>query len=129
MSKLAEQLMAHRIHNDHNLLRQFGDIGKNIAVSYRPGQEGRMGVAHCNKTVVHSPSFKTDPKSHWSDYGCMSFTGNRSESMPKALAWATETYGITEWVPSPFGGSKLPKSVLDKAKEFLKANQVCEAPY
>lgn len=77
-------------------------------------------MAQCNKTLVWSPSFITDPKAHWSDHGRKAFVGNRSKSMPQALAWATETYGITEWVPSPFGGSKIPKLVLDKAKEFLK---------
>lgn len=122
MSKLADQLNAHRIHNDHNLLSRFGVVGKtDVGVSYHRRPEGRMGVAQCNKTVVFSPSHKTDPSAHWTDYGCKSFIGNRVESFPKALAWASETYGIIEWDKSPFSsGGKLPKEVLDAAKAFLK---------
>jgi|ERR1051325_6282473 hypothetical protein len=56
-----------------------------------------------NTTVgcqVYSPFFKTDPSAAWYDYGSKTFTGNRSESFPKAKAWASETYGITDWLPN-----------------------------
>jgi hypothetical protein len=71
-----------------------------VAVSYSPRPSGRMGMAQCDKSQVFSPFFKTDPDSAWYDYGNKTFSGNRAESFPRAKAWASDTYGITDWKPN-----------------------------
>ena len=73
---------------------------KAVAVVYYPRPSGRMGIAQCDKSQVYSPFFKTDPNAAWYDYGHKTFTGNRASSFEKAKAWASETYGITEWKPN-----------------------------
>lgn len=120
MSKLADALREQfKIFNTHGLLSKFGDKDRDIAVSYTaPDQRSVMA----NGSAVWSPSFKTDPQSAWYDHGKRTFVGNRAESMPRALKWATETYGITDWAPCPFGGAKVPKYVLDRAKAAVKGH-------
>lgn len=73
---------------------------KAVAVSYYPRPSGRMGMVQCNKSQIYSPFFKTDPESAWYDHGNKTFTGSRATSFPKAKAWASETYGITDWKPN-----------------------------
>jgi hypothetical protein len=79
-----------------------GILPKNqaLAVTYHARPQGRMGIAMCNKSQVYSPFFKTDPNSAWYDYGHKTFIGNRAESFPKAKEWASEQYGITDWLPN-----------------------------
>lgn len=122
MSKLSDQFRALHIVNAYDLLRKFGVKGKtDICVSYRPRPSGRMGICEINKTTVYSPSHKTNPDAHWTDRGCKTFIGNRSESMPAALDWTTKRYGISEWAPSPIDGAdKVPASVRKAALQFLK---------
>jgi len=73
---------------------------KAVAVTYYRRPSGRMGMAQCDKSQVYSPFFKTDPEASWYNYGHKTFNGNRATSFPKAKAWASETYGITEWKPN-----------------------------
>ena len=54
------------------------------------------------------------------DQGSKAFVGYRAESMPLALAWASERYGVTEWAPSPFGGAQVPKEIRDAAERAVK---------
>lgn len=121
MSKIKEALRAKQIFNTHGVMAAFG--GKNdVAISYHATDPGRGGrYAHTNVWSVH---FKTDPKSHWQGYGRKCFSGNRQESLPAAMAWATETYyGGTdpEWTPCPTGpGDYVPKRIADAAKKFAK---------
>jgi len=115
-SKLARQLQELKICNNYGLLTRFGKK-QDVVCEYV------LRVPHactCNRTQVWSPRFKTDTKAPWYDYGMKTFLGNRAESMPEALAWASQEYSITEWAPSPFGG-KIPKTVLDRAKAAVKA--------
>ncbi len=83
---------------------------KAVAVSYTPSSRGRMGYAQCDKSSVYSPFFNTEPKSAWCDNGMKSFVGNRKESLPEALAWATAKYGITDWKGNAMG-DKVPAVV------------------
>ena len=104
------------IYNDHRLLQLYGRKGQDVFVYYHPSDKMRSG-----RTLVSSPSHKTDPRAYWLDNGAKSFFGNRAESMPKALAWASETYQIDEWVPSPFGGgAKVPAYVMKVVKDKMK---------
>lgn len=117
MSKLADKLRAMRVFNDHDLLSRFAANRKRaIAVDYIP-PEGRLVRAHSSR--VWSPFFQTDPNSAWYDHGHKTFVGRRSESLPKALAWATEQYGIAEWATSPFG-AKIPKDAMDAASRAAR---------
>lgn len=114
MGKLADALSAMRIHNNHNLLSRFGGE-RDVWVEYVPPDRVRA-----QKSAVYSITHQTDPNASWYDHGNKTFVGNRARSLPVALAWATETYGITEWAASPFGG-KVPAHVLAKAKAAVKA--------
>ena len=117
MSKLADALRAMRVFNDHALLMRFAaDRRMAVCVSYIPHEAQMVNAA---RSQVSSPFFKTDPRAHWSDHGCKTFVGNRAESMPLALAWAQEKYGVSEWAPSPFGGAKVPKEIRDAAKRAV----------
>jgi hypothetical protein len=116
MSKLADNLRALKIHNNHGLLTVFGDE-RDVWIDYVPPEVRQVRAA---RSMVHSVHHRTDPNGHYSDYGAKSFSGNRAASMPCAIAWATEAYGITEWAPSPFGG-KIPARVLAKAKAAVKS--------
>jgi hypothetical protein len=118
MSKLEDQLRAIRVFNTHELLLRFGVPGRDVGLTYYPPETRSVRP---NMTKVYSPTFKTNPKAHWSDYFCKVFIGNRAESMPEAQAWASEQYGITEWAPDPTSrGGKVPKYVVDAAKAAVK---------
>ena len=121
MSKISDTLRLHQVYNTHDILKKFGEKGKNVSVSYSPVPSGRMGMCECDHTSVYSPSFQTDPKAHWKNQGCKTFVGNRARSFSEALAWASTTYGIQEWASCPTDGrTRIPKDVLDRVKEFLK---------
>lgn len=120
MSKLSETLRRMKIYNTHDLLIRYGEKGKtDISVSYSPAHSVFPG-----RYQVYSPSHKTDPNGFWADYGRKSFSGNSKATLEKALVWATEKYGITEWAADPTGGGKVPKIVRDRAvlmaKQFEK---------
>jgi len=118
MSKLGQQLEALRIFNTHGILERFGERGTAVAVAYHPGESRRC---ECDKSIAFSPFFKTDPKAAWYDHGQKVFIGKRSESLPQALAWASETYGIREWTTCPTDVSaKIPKYILDRAKAAVQ---------
>lgn len=121
MSKQSEALRAIGVFNTWNLLQRFAAPNRDIAVTYDKRPEGRMGMAQCDKSRVFSPSHQTNPKSAWYDYGQKSFTGNRADSFPEAIAWATETYGITEWDTCPMNrNTKIPKEAKKAALAALK---------
>lgn len=114
MSKLSEGLRAMGIFNTHELLKRFGVKGKDVAVSYCPPLPRMVQAA---RSYVYSPSHKTDEQAGWYDYGRKAFIGKQAESMPRALAWASELYEIDEWAPDPTSrGSKVPKYVADAAR-------------
>jgi hypothetical protein len=118
VSALGEALRAHNVFNTHGLLSQFGDKGRDVAVSYSPASRGlRCGT---NGTSVWSPSFQTDQTSAWYNYKKKHFVGKRTASFEKAKAWATENYGISEWAVCPLTGDHIPRYVLDRAKAWLK---------
>lgn len=117
MSKLREQLRARGIINTWDVLTKFGTKRNAIAVSYSRAPSGRMGYGDFNHATVWSPFFKTDPEEH--RYNGKVFGGNRAKSIPKAVAWATEKYGITEWATCPTDPScKIPKELREAALAF-----------
>lgn len=107
------------IHNEHGLVAKFGVKGKDVWVQYNAPERSHVGGCY-----VHSPSHKTDPtNSYWQDYGNKRFSWGRDTSMPAALAWVEETYKITEWVGSPFGGGanvRVPAYIVEAAKAAFK---------
>ena len=116
---LRDRLRKVGVINTHDLLKKFGVPGKtDVAVHYYRPEPRMVRGPHSN---VFSPSHKTDPQAHWSDHGCKAFTGNRAESSEEAIAWATEKYGIKEWVPDPTGMAvRVPKSVRDAVMAALE---------
>ena len=118
MSKLSNQLRENKIFNTWELLKAFGDEGKDIAVQYYTADPRSV---RCASTQVWSPSFNTDPDTAWYNYKKKTFTGNRKESFETAKAWASAEYGIKEWATCPMiSGTHVPKCVMDRAKAFLK---------
>ena len=119
MSKLADTLREMRVFNTHELLVRFRlrDV-PSITCYYEPAESWQP-----QKSAVYSPFGKTDPNAAWYDYGCKSFVGKRSESMPQALAWAEAQYGVREWAPSPLGGGYIPKAILNAAKKAAKEHK------
>lgn len=111
MSKLADQLRAMGVHNNHELLKRFAKRGKGVCVSFRG--DGPMGIPNA-ATLVWSPRFRVDPSAHFMDHGARAFDGRKRDTEPLAVAWASKQYGITEWATSPFGG-KIPKAAKDAA--------------
>lgn len=117
MSKLSDALKLIGIHNNHNLLARFG-VERDVWVDYYP-ESGRAG-SRCS--MVYSVTHKTDPKSPWYSYGNKAFYGKKANTFPLAQKWAEDTYGITEWAVSPFGGI-VPAHVLAAAKAAVKGKQ------
>lgn len=121
MSKIADQLRELRVFNTHEILSRFGAKGLDVAALYvTPSARSVMARA----TMIYSPSHQTNPNAAWYDNGCKSFVGTKEKSMPKAIAWASEKYGITEWATCPFDRSaKIPAEVLTAAKEAVKSGE------
>lgn len=108
-----EALHALKVYNTYELLLRFDATQKAVACQYV--------TAFPRGTRVWSPRFATDPKAHWTHHGRKLFYDKRSVSMPKALAWATREYGITEWAADPTDpNTKIPKAVRDAALAAVK---------
>lgn len=104
MKKLTKSALSkkRRIYNSHNFCTAGG--GK-VLIMYRPHDRGRGG--QCAAWQVAGVYFSTDRRAYWRDYGCKTFvcdSTNRDAKLDEAKRWATEEYGITEWVRDPFGG-------------------------
>ena len=112
MAKMTkEKLKAIGIFNPHN----FCTIGGGrIFVGYSPQVTGR--AYRTAKWQVCGVREKTDPKAFWMDNGQKAFdvngvaansSGTHAEIKEiqrlAAIAWATEKYGIDDWVKDPFG--------------------------
>ena len=118
MTKLGEKLRAIRIFNNWDILVRFGDIN-DVSIEYHRPAEGRMGWCETRHTRVWSPHQNPRLKIVGLKSGTSKdFQGSRSESLPAALAWASNEFGHT-YVPSPHGGY-IPKHVLTKIKAALK---------
>lgn len=117
-AELRKRLRAARIFNDYELLLRFAETCKAVGFAYHIPMP--RSAEPC-KSLVFSPTHKTDPGAHWTDHGCKVFIGMLAESMPKAEAWASETYGVTEWSTSPFDRTtKIPTAALVAAREAMK---------
>lgn len=121
MSKFSDQLRLIGVFNNWELLKRFGDKN-DVVIDYRRKPPGRMGICEYNNSSVWSPhKNKALPPKELSlvDHYEKKFPGNRSESMPEAVKWASQTLGH-EFVSSPFGGM-VPKPVREKAKAAINA--------
>lgn len=118
MSKITDSLRAIGHYNTYGLLATFSDKGQDVGCSYSP-PEPRACRGHTAR--VFSPSHQTDPGSAWYEHGMKTFVGRISESLPAAMAWASEKYGVREWVPCPFNRSaRIPAIVRKRALAALK---------
>lgn len=123
MTTTRETLRSLNIFNTHDVLRRFAVRGKTDLMVSFSGADGARSM-RCHKSVISSLSHKTSPDAAWYDYGCKAFVGGRNESLPKAIAWASERYGIavSDWVPSPAGvGDYIPRVVREAALKAAKA--------
>ena len=91
-----------------------------VFVVYSPAVHGLSSQSPKWQVVI--PGKRTDPSAHWQDNGCKTFgvyysvtPERREDARLKAIAWATEEYGITEWERSAFG-SWHPKGTLERAR-------------
>jgi hypothetical protein len=112
--KLADQLRAIRVFNNHGLLSVFGASG-DVAIEYSSG-----GVWSVRGTTVWSPhpsselSKPTIRESGWHTR----FIGKRAETFQLAINWAMERFDH-DYVVSPFGG-RIPQHVLHKARRAIR---------
>lgn len=122
MSKLSDALREQKIFNNWYMLIQFGG-DMDVAVEYHRPAEGRLGWCDSSRTRVWSP--RKNPKlggpTGLSREWVKNFLGIRKESLPAALAWASEEFREI-YVVSPFGGY-LPKHIILKAKKSIKVQK------
>jgi hypothetical protein len=117
--KLTKKLLEeYKIYNSPNLARFAGN---KLYVSYSPAENGR--AAHFAKWQVVGIGFRTDPKSHWANYGNKTFdVFCREEKLSKlqeAIAWTKQTYNIDITDKDPFGDYH-PKGTLEKIIGIIK---------
>lgn len=123
MSKITDRLSRIGVFNDFGFCYESGAVNSKYAVvrpeppkieglpevvpfiSYTPAETGR-GYKSANWQIARK-NFITDKEAHWRDYGKKTFSVYRREEkaaqLEAALAWASERYGVTEWVKTPFG--------------------------
>jgi hypothetical protein len=89
-----------------------------IFISYMPTDRMSPGGWQ-----VISPSHKTGPDGHWMHRGNKFFMGDkRGPKLVEAMDWASERYGITEWVKVPgFKGDYFPAEAAPAIKAARKA--------
>lgn len=122
MSKLSDALREQKIFNNWEMLVRFGGE-LDVAIDYHRPAEGRMGWCDVRRTTVWSPRSNPrlmGPKKMRSGTE-REFLGARKESLPAALAWASDEFREI-YVPSPFGGY-LPKHIVTKAKKGITAQK------
>jgi hypothetical protein len=100
--KLRELLALKNIHNDYELV---GDTdGTMPFVMYRNGFKKTNVFSAWQVLVVNQ---RTDPDGKYRDGFNKTFLVDndaRTSALGYAKQWATEQYGITDWVKTPFGG-------------------------
>ena len=90
-----------------------------IFIAWSPQEKGRA-YRSARYSVIHV-GFKTDPKSHWQDYGNKTFCvfTTRESAAQQAIEWANKRYGKREWVRDPFGSYQDVRAI-DAVKDALK---------
>jgi hypothetical protein len=105
-----------QVFSTHAVLASFGirgqtDVACLHACSDDPGREPA--------TYVNSPSHRTDPRARDEDRGCKRFSGERAQSMVRALGWASRRYGVDEWAPCPMdANAMIPRTVREAALAY-----------
>lgn len=90
-----------------NTWEQVGPGG--VFVGYRAGSRGVVAGSY-----VVQVGEKTDPTGPWYNNGHKTFSGKRDESLPLALAWASERFGIKNWRRNAMG------DYIDADKQYAK---------
>lgn len=95
--------------------------GDHVAVSYHsPSPETVEAAKVTVWRVVNGQEIKTDPNSHWADYGCKTFLvrhplrENKKIVIAKAIAWAKKTFRIRDEFVRNRIGAYVEKSVNEK---------------
>lgn len=91
-----------------------------VYLSYR-ARRGHRDVTPNGWQVIR-PERKTDPDGQWFYQYNKTFIGNKdSEALQQAMAWASERYGIKEWVKvTGFGGDYFPAEAAAAIKAARK---------
>jgi hypothetical protein len=87
-----------------------------VFLSYR-SRNGHRDVTPNGWQVIR-PEYKTDPDGQWFYQYNKTFVGNKnSEALQQAMAWASDKYGVTEWVKVPgFQGDYFPAEAAPAIK-------------
>lgn len=116
-TQLRELLVMKRVTNDHELIGETD--GKIPYVSFRNGRKKRAVVSAWQVKV---PGRRTDPDGRFADDFDKTFLVSESGVLTtpeRAKLWASETYGVHDWVRTPFG-SWTSKAHLDaRLRELL----------
>jgi hypothetical protein len=102
--------------------------GGKVFIVYRHRGGSRSMIIPAWK--VAGVGISTDPEAHWTDYGSKTFScsfSRRAEQLEEAKHWASEKYGIEEWVHDPFGGWQ-DKRVYDRVLDLVKSPPAEEDP-
>lgn len=86
-----------------------------VCIIYSNGRNARLSVYP--RWEISSPFFKTNPESHWTDYGRQVFiiTGGNTKKTVLAVAklWAETRYNVTGWAKNR-AGDFVPKTLNEK---------------
>lgn len=110
-------------HNASTFAKERGGLG--VYLSYRPVQTGRAYRGAAWQVV--RPGHKTDPSpdAHWRDYGHKTFgvfSITRDQAEQQAREWASQRYGIEEWVKvAGLPGALYPAQDAQIIKDAVKA--------
>ena len=118
--KLTKKILnEHGIYNPHNLATK---LGNKLYIGYTPADMSRAG--HSAKWQVVGLGFRTNPKAHWTDYGCKTFDvlarREKYNQLNEAVQWVSDTYHIGITDRDPFGIYH-PKGTLDKLSELIES--------
>jgi hypothetical protein len=122
MSRAAERLHALNLINGYDVSRLAHRAGLvDVYIAYSPSDPFRTA-----RWGVVSTGHHVDPHGHAADYGMKVFAylgrQNKQAALERAQAWASERYGVSEWVqiPGVAGAPWFPAEVAAHVKQLLK---------
>lgn len=133
MPSAADRLRSIDIYNPHNAMKvavENGYDGEDILITYTAADNGRGG--HGAFWRVSSLTRQTAPGGHWQDHGMKTIglwgRGPHAEikaaALAEAKAFASEKYGVTDWVPiSGLRGALFPAAAAAVIKRLLREAQ------
>jgi hypothetical protein len=114
---LRDLLLTKGVRNDHDLV---GDTGGKIPyVTFRNGRKKRNVVSAWQ---VKTPGRRTDPDGRFADDFDKTFLVSEKGVLATpdaAKLWASETYGVHDWVKTPFGSWTSKERLDARLRELL----------